>query len=97
MHFFSALAIEWGPVGDVGIVIDVFGSNDVTLEGTIPQSISSCLIQMDHFLNQTEPIVTSFCVADKEKVNVETDISAHNMVKEIAHVLGMFIFNYLIC
>ncbi|GFY64483.1 fatty acid synthase, partial [Trichonephila inaurata madagascariensis] len=54
------LAIQWGPIGDVGILQDTVGS-DVVISGTISQSIRSCLTVLDKFLQQKHPVVLS-CV-----------------------------------
>ncbi|GFW74439.1 fatty acid synthase [Trichonephila clavipes] len=52
------LAIQWGPIGDVGILQDTVGS-DVVINGTISQSIRSCLSVLDKFLQQKHPVVLS--------------------------------------
>ncbi|GBL99475.1 Fatty acid synthase [Araneus ventricosus] len=52
------LAIQWGAIGDVGVIEDTVGS-DVVVGGTIPQRINSCLTVMDKFLQQNQPVVSS--------------------------------------
>ncbi|XP_046964411.1 fatty acid synthase-like [Vanessa cardui] len=61
-----ALAVQWGAVGDVGLVADM-QDEDVQLEigGTLQQRISSCLLSLDKFLKQDAVIVSSIVVAEK--------------------------------
>lgn len=64
-----ALAIQWGVVGDVGIVADMGKNNDdFSIIGTCQQGISSCLQQLDVFLNQPEPVVSSIVISEKQNV-----------------------------
>ncbi|XP_045521971.1 fatty acid synthase-like [Pieris brassicae] len=62
-----ALAVQWGAVGDVGLVADM-QDEDVQLEigGTLQQRISSCLLSLDKFLKQDAVIVSSIVVAEKK-------------------------------
>ncbi|KAL1416718.1 hypothetical protein MTO96_027614 [Rhipicephalus appendiculatus] len=48
------LAIQWGAIGDVGVLHDTMGA-DVVVGGTLPQKISSCMAVMDRFLSQSNP------------------------------------------
>lgn len=60
------LAIQWGAVGDVGLVADMLSSNkEIVIGGTLLQGISSCLHEMNGFLQQSHPIVSSMVVAEK--------------------------------
>lgn len=52
------LAIQWGAIGDVGIVAESMGGNDVVIGGTIPQRMPSCfdtLNQVLQFCKDQEP------------------------------------------
>ncbi|XP_039315167.1 fatty acid synthase-like [Solenopsis invicta] len=40
------LAIQWGAIADVGLIMEMMGGNDAEVGGTIPQQISSCLATM---------------------------------------------------
>ncbi|CAH2098689.1 unnamed protein product [Euphydryas editha] len=62
-----ALAVQWGAIGDVGLVADM-QDNDIQLEigGTLQQRISSCLLTLDKFLRQDNVIVSSMVVAKKK-------------------------------
>jgi fatty acid synthase len=58
--FLIGLAIQWGAIGDVGVVLETMGTNDTVIGGTLPQRINSCLAVLDQFLNQLQPVVSSF-------------------------------------
>ncbi|XP_025994131.1 fatty acid synthase isoform X2 [Solenopsis invicta] len=61
------LAIQWGAVGDVGIVADMQEDDkELIIGGTLQQKISSCLDELDKFLLQSRPIVSSMVVAEKK-------------------------------
>ncbi|KAL8163353.1 UNVERIFIED_CONTAM: hypothetical protein K2H54_018774 [Gekko kuhli] len=82
------LAVQWGAIGDVGIVLETMGSNDIVVGGTLPQRISSCLEVLDHFLNQPHPVMSSFVLA--EKVLSRSDGgSQRDLVEAVAHILGV--------
>ena len=61
------LAIQWGAIGDVGLILDTMGSNDIEVGGTLPQRMSSCLTTMDTFLQQPHPVLASMVLAEKHK------------------------------
>lgn len=83
------MAIQWGAIGDVGIVLETMGSNDTVVGGTLPQRMSSCLEVLDHFLNQPHPVMSSFVLA--EKVLSRSDGgSQRDLVEAVAHILGMY-------
>ncbi|KYN04772.1 Fatty acid synthase [Cyphomyrmex costatus] len=61
------LAIQWGAVGDVGLVADMQEDDkELIISGTLQQKISSCLNELDKFLLQSRPIVSSMVVAEKK-------------------------------
>ncbi|GFV31380.1 fatty acid synthase [Trichonephila clavipes] len=62
------LAIQWGPIGDVGILQDTVGS-DIVISGMISQSIHSCLSSLDKFLQQKHPVVLSCIPYLPEKIS----------------------------
>ncbi|XP_044739892.1 fatty acid synthase-like [Chrysoperla carnea] len=64
---YPALAIQWGAIGEVGLVADM-QDNDAILEigGTLQQSLHSCFDAMDIFLAQKSPVVASMVVAEKK-------------------------------
>ncbi|XP_076288350.1 fatty acid synthase 1 [Lasioglossum baleicum] len=82
------LAIQWGAVGDVGLILDsVGGSNETEIGGTMPQRIGSCLETMDVFLQQPHPVLASMCVTDLRKGQDTTN--KVSIVQAIANILGI--------
>jgi fatty acid synthase len=54
---FHGLAIQWGPIGDVGVMADK--ENFDKIAGVVKQRINSCLEVMDKFLQFPDSILTS--------------------------------------
>lgn len=81
-----ALAVQWGAVGDVGLVADM-QDEDVQLEigGTLQQRISSCLLSLDKFLKQDAVIVSSIVVAEKKAGGS----GCGNIVDAVAQIMGI--------
>ncbi|NXH15465.1 FAS synthase, partial [Bucco capensis] len=82
------LAIQWGAIGDVGILLKTMGNKEIVVGGTIPQQISSCLEVLDIFLNQPHPVMSSFVLAEKVSVKTEGG-SQRDLVEAVAHILGV--------
>ncbi|CAH2098691.1 unnamed protein product [Euphydryas editha] len=80
-----ALAVQWGAIGDVGLVADM-QDNDIQLEigGTLQQRISSCLLTLDKFLRQDNVIVSSMVVAEKK-----TSSGSDTIIDVVAQILGI--------
>jgi fatty acid synthase len=55
---FHGLAIQWGPIGDVGVMADNDSVDKVS--GIVKQRILSCLEVMDKFLQFPDAILSSF-------------------------------------
>lgn len=82
------LAIQWGAIGDVGIVLETMGDNDTVIGGTLPQRITSCLEVLDLFLCLGKPVMSSFVLAERMVVKGESGGQA-DLVEAIAHILGV--------
>lgn len=81
---YPAVAIQWGAVGDVGLVAEVMDTgNELVIGGTLQQKISNCLEVLDVLLNQEEPIVASMVVAEKRLAN------GSNIIETVANILGL--------
>jgi len=79
------LAIQWGAVGDVGLVADMQEENkELIIGGTLQQRISSCLNTLEIFLLQDEPVVSSMVVAEKAKIG-----GSMNIYETVAHIMGL--------
>ncbi|ESO84944.1 hypothetical protein LOTGIDRAFT_235996 [Lottia gigantea] len=83
------LAIQWGAIGDVGVVLETMGSNDTVVGGTLPQRITSCLAILDEFLNQSHPVMSSFVLAERTSGSKDGDSSRPDLVQSVANILGV--------
>lgn len=78
------LAIQWGAIGDVGLVADMQEENkELIIGGTLQQKISSCLNTLEVFLLQDRPVVSSMVVAEKARCN-----NSMNVLETVAHIMG---------
>ncbi|XP_067207661.1 fatty acid synthase-like [Linepithema humile] len=80
------LAIQWGAVGDVGLVADMQENNkELVIGGTLQQKISSCLVELEKFLLQNQSIVSSMIVSEKK-----TGLSGlDNMVEAVVNIMNI--------
>ncbi|XP_060027688.1 fatty acid synthase [Erinaceus europaeus] len=83
------LAVQWGAIGDVGIVLEAMGTNDTVIGGTLPQRIASCMEVLDLFLQQPHPVLSSFVLAEKKTTSQGDKDGKLDLVKAVAHVLGI--------
>lgn len=83
------LAVQWGAIGDVGVVLESMGGNDAVIGGTLPQRMASCLDVLDHFLCQRSPVMSSFVLAERIVAKSEAG-SQKDLVDAVAHILGNF-------
>lgn len=81
------LAIQWGAIGDVGMVLESIGDNNTEVGGTLPQRITSCLETMDTLLQQPHPILGSFVLADKRSGSDNSN--KVSVVQAVANILGI--------
>ena len=86
---YSGLAIQWGAIGDVGVVLETIGTNDTVIGGTLPQRMNSCLHVLDQFLNQHHLIVSSYVPAEKQSNNRSVGSSLASLVDAVCHILGL--------
>ncbi|XP_029977804.1 LOW QUALITY PROTEIN: fatty acid synthase-like [Sphaeramia orbicularis] len=82
------LAVQWGAIGDVGVVLETMGGNDTVIGGTLPQRITSCLEALDAFICQRRPVMSSFVLAERTVVKTEAG-SQRDLVDAVAHILGV--------
>lgn len=82
-----ALAIEWGAVGEVGLVADMAEDNqEVVIGGTLQQKIGNCLEILDDLMTQKNyPIVSSMVVAEKRA----SSSNAGTIVDTVINILGL--------
>lgn len=82
------LAVQWGAIGDVGVVLETMGGNEAVIGGTLPQRIASCMEVLDHFLNQQGPVMSSFVLAEKAVSAKSEGSGQRDLVEAVAHILG---------
>ncbi|KAL7030368.1 hypothetical protein ACKWTF_006629 [Chironomus riparius] len=79
-------AVQWGAIGDVGMLADYQLMNvDKDFGGTLPQPIYSCFEVLDTLLTSEDPIVSSMIVADKRL----GDLNKGNIIDMIFKVMGI--------
>jgi fatty acid synthase len=82
------LSIQWGVVGDVGIVADTSHGNDMVLLGSRAQRMHSCFEVIDMFLQGDCPVCLSYIKADPESSRKESSESV-DILSVITRLLGM--------
>lgn len=80
------LAIQWGAVGDVGLVADMQDNDkEMVIGGTLQQKILSCIENLEKFLLQEQPVVASMVVAEKR-----SNVLGTNVVETVANIMSEF-------
>ncbi|MCL4131183.1 UNVERIFIED_CONTAM: hypothetical protein GTU68_059005 [Idotea baltica] len=79
-------AIQWGGIGDVGVLADTLG--DVEVAGTKPQSLRSVLACLDDLIGSKIPVVSSLCLSSK-KSSSRDGKGAKSLVASLANILGI--------
>ncbi|XP_030383313.1 fatty acid synthase [Scaptodrosophila lebanonensis] len=83
---YPGTAIQWGAIGDTGLIIEHMGNNDTVVGGTLPQRMRSCLETIDFFLQQPHPVLASMVVAEKRKTEQSNRLS---LIATIANIMGL--------
>ncbi|XP_051529897.1 fatty acid synthase [Myxocyprinus asiaticus] len=83
------LAVQWGAIGDVGVVLETMGGNDAVIGGTLPQRMTSCLEVLDRFLCQQRPVMSSFVLAERVVVAKGDASGQKDLVEAVARILGV--------
>lgn len=79
-------AIQWGAIGDVGYIIDNIRGNDISVCGSIPQRIPSCLSSLDRLLQSNYSVCSNLIKADSK---FEATCGKTSLIKTVAHILGV--------
>jgi fatty acid synthase, animal type len=81
-----AKAIQWGAVGEVGLVADMQEDKlDMEIGGTLQQRISSCLEELDPLMTVNEPLVASMVVAEKRY----SSGGKGNIIDTVMNIMGI--------
>lgn len=79
------LAIQWGAIGEVGLVAEMQEEHqELVIGGTLQQTVSSCLECLDVFLKQKHPVVASMVVAEKRAGGS----GGGNIVDTVVNIMG---------
>ncbi|XP_052896146.1 fatty acid synthase-like [Anopheles moucheti] len=79
-------AIQWGAIGEVGIVADMQEDKiDMEIGGTLQQRLSSCIQVLDQLLTTPEPLVASMVVAEKRS----SSGGAKNIVEAVMNIMNI--------
>ena len=84
-------AIQWGFMGDVGIVQRDLGGNDHFHMGLVPQRSQSFLSTLDHFLScRPEVVLSSVVVAEltTEQDSFGADDTPQRIISDIIKIIG---------
>lgn len=81
------MAIQWGAIGDVGLIIETMGGNDTVVGGTLPQRMASCLSAFDVFLQHPQPVLASMVLAEKRKGGASAN--QVSLIDAVANILGI--------
>ncbi|XP_063535514.1 fatty acid synthase [Cydia strobilella] len=82
-----ALAVQWGAIGDVGLIMTAMhGSEDTEVGGTMPQRIASCLATLGTLLALPHAVASSVVLADKRRAQ---DKPTQDLVQAVANILGI--------
>ncbi|XP_077489970.1 fatty acid synthase-like [Amblyomma americanum] len=82
------LAIQWGAIGDVGVWHRTKG-DDAAADVYAPQRIGNCLSVLDRFLNQKQPVVSSFVKTERSSKTDEAKPTTRDIVETITHIFGV--------
>ncbi|XP_034666101.1 fatty acid synthase [Drosophila subobscura] len=83
---YPGTAIQWGAIGDTGLIMEHMGNNDTVIGGTLPQRMNSCLETIDWFLQQPHAVMASMVLAEKRKTEQTNRLS---LIATIANIMGL--------
>ncbi|XP_049874376.1 fatty acid synthase [Pectinophora gossypiella] len=81
------LAVQWGAIGEVGLIVDTMGGDDTEVGGTVPQRIASCMEALGTLLALPHPVVASMVLADKRRQAKSGD--SGDLLHAVANILGV--------
>ncbi|KAI1293571.1 Fatty acid synthase [Halotydeus destructor] len=84
---YPGLSLQWGVIGDVGIVTETSASNDVVLLGTTAQRMFSCLDTIDKCLQDGAPIHVSFVNAQEK--SGDSSLDNGDILNVVTRLLGL--------
>ena len=88
LYLCLAHAIQWGAIGDVGIIQKAGLDTEDEFLGLQLQRISSCLASLDTLLSQQAAIGSSYVLSDKQNQSAARSSKKTKICDTVAHVLG---------
>lgn len=83
-----ALSVEWGVIGDTGIVAETSKSNEMVLLGTRAQRLHSCFDTLGSFLQESLPVRISY-IRHLESESKKGNNECLNLISIISRLLGI--------
>ncbi|XP_050680853.1 fatty acid synthase-like isoform X2 [Leptidea sinapis] len=80
------LAVQWGAIGEVGLIVETMGGDETVVGGTVPQRMASCLETLGALLARPHAVVASMVLADKRRTAAPP---ADSLVHAVANILGI--------
>ncbi|XP_052754570.1 fatty acid synthase [Galleria mellonella] len=80
------LAVQWGAIGEVGLIVDTMGGDETVVGGTVPQRVASCMEALGTLLAQPHAVAASMVLADKRRGPVAP---TQDVVHVVANILGI--------
>ena len=80
------LAIQWGPIGDVGVIADIYNEGKLKSLGLIMQRSPSWIYALDKFLQCSYPVVAS-TIQKRKEISLKT--IEDNTIKQLWSSMGI--------
>nr|QLI61974.1 fatty acid synthetase 2 [Streltzoviella insularis] len=80
------LAVQWGAIGEVGLIVDTMGGDEAVVGGTVPQRIASCMEAIGALMALPHPVAASMVLADKRR---SAAAPQQDLVHAVANILGI--------
>ncbi|XP_045766807.1 fatty acid synthase [Maniola jurtina] len=80
------LAVQWGAIGEVGLIVDTMGGDDTVVGGTVPQRIASCMEALGALLARPHAVAASMVLADKRRA---AQAPTQDLAHAVANILGI--------
>nr|AGR49310.1 fatty acid synthase [Agrotis ipsilon] len=80
------LAVQWGAIGEVGLIVETMGGDETVVGGTVPQRIASCMEALGALLALPHAVAASMVLADKRR---SAAAPQQDLLHAVANILGI--------
>ncbi|CAG4972769.1 unnamed protein product [Parnassius apollo] len=80
------LAVQWGAIGEVGLIVETMGGDETEVGGTVPQRVASCMAALGSLLARPHAVTASMVLADKRRAAAAPK---HDLLHAVANILGI--------